>query len=187
VTLDLYEVAYLCGGPERVALSAVVTMRRDGRIKISPARHRVQATTDDQASHPVERAVLDAAPWPGMGLGSVLDEVAGSAAVRSTGDQLCRRGLLGKHSHLTRAGRKLRDELEGEVPNGLRIAVLGPGDVDDELRKALKEPRRATRPQPGSETTGRQETPCRRRDPARHRHRWVPRNPRALVSQPTIV
>jgi hypothetical protein len=84
--------------------------------------------------------VLAAAPWPGMGLGSVLDEVAGSLAVRSTGDQLRRRGLLGRHSHLTRAGRKLRDELEGNVPDGLRIAVLGPSDVDDKLRKALQEP-----------------------------------------------
>jgi hypothetical protein len=114
-------------------------MQRDGRIKISPARHRVQAT-HDQASHPVERAVLDATPWPGMTLGSVLDEVAGSAAVRLTGDQLRSRGLLGKHSHLTRAGRKLREELEGDVPDGLRVAVLGPSDVDDNLRKALKEP-----------------------------------------------
>jgi hypothetical protein len=139
VTLDLYEVAYLCGGPERVALTAVVTMGRDGRIKISPARHRVQVARD-QASHPVERAALDAAPWPGTGLRSVLDEVAGSAAVRSTGAQLRRRALLGKHSHLTRAGRKLRDELEDEVPEGLRIAVLGPSEVGEELRKALKEP-----------------------------------------------
>jgi hypothetical protein len=114
-------------------------MGRDGRIKISPARHRVQVTRD-QASHPVERAVLDAAPWPGTGLRSVLDDVAGSAAVRSTGDQLRRRALLGKHSHLTPPGRKLRAELEGEVPEGLRTAVLGPGDVDDELRRALKEP-----------------------------------------------
>ena len=84
--------------------------------------------------------MLDAAPWPGARLRSVLDEVAGSAAVCSTGDQLRRRALLGRHSHLTRAGRKLRDELEGEVPEGLRVAVLGPGDVDDELRKALMEP-----------------------------------------------
>jgi len=84
--------------------------------------------------------VLDAAPWPGMGLGSVLGEVAGSAAVRSTGDQLRRHALLGKHSHLTRAGRKLRGEFDGAIPEGLRIAVLGPSGVDDELRKALKEP-----------------------------------------------
>jgi hypothetical protein len=114
-------------------------MERDGRIKISPARHRVQVA-HAHASHPVEIAVLDAAPWPGTGLRSVLDEVAGSSAVRSTGDQLRRRALLGKHSHLTPAGRKLREELDCEVPEGLRIAVLGPGDVDEELRNAHKEP-----------------------------------------------
>jgi hypothetical protein len=135
----LYEVAYLCGGPERVALTAVVTMGRDGRIKISPARHRVQVARD-QASHPVERAVLDAAPWPGTRLRSVLDEAANSAAVRSAGDQLRRRALLGKHSHLTWAGHKLRGELEGEVPEDLRIAVMGPGDVDDELPGASRNP-----------------------------------------------
>lgn len=88
----------------------------------------------------MERAVLDAAPWPGMGLRSVLDEVASSAAVRSTGDELRRRALLGRHSHLTRAGRKLRHELEAEAPEGLRVAVLGPSEIDDELRKALQEP-----------------------------------------------
>ena len=45
--LDVYEIAYLCGGPERVALTAVAAMARDGRIKISRSRHRVQvaATT----------------------------------------------------------------------------------------------------------------------------------------------
>ena len=63
--LDLYEVAYLCGGPGRAALTAVVTLRQDGRIKISPARHRITITRDE-ASHPVERAVLDAAAWPGL-------------------------------------------------------------------------------------------------------------------------
>lgn len=162
--MDLYEAAYLCGGPERVALTAVVTLRRDGQIKISPARHRVQVT-HDQASHPVERAVLDAAPWPGMGLGSVLAEVAVSAAVRSTGDQLRRRALLGKHSHLTRAGRQLRDELEGEVPEGLRIAVLGASEVDDELRKALTKP---------DLPPGRSLVPRQRDDKKRHAHGQAP-------------
>lgn len=143
--LDLYEVAYLCGGPGRVALTAVVTMRQDRRIKISPARHRIEVTRDE-ASHPVERAVLDAAPWPGMGLRFVLDEVAGSAAVRSAGDELRRRGLLGKHSHLTSAGRKMRDELQDKIPEGLRVAVLGTSGVDSELRKVLDAPD----PPPGS-------------------------------------
>ena len=144
-TLRLYEAAYLCGGPRRVALTAVVTMHRDGRIKISPARHRI-VIIRDEASDPVECAVLDAAPWPGKGLGAVLDEVAGSSAVDSAGDELRRRGLLGKHSHLTAAGRELRDEFQDEVPEGLRVAVLGTGGVDSELRKVLDAPD----PPPGS-------------------------------------
>ena len=137
--LSLYEVAYLCGGPERVALTAVVTMCQDGRVKISPARHRI-VVTRDEASHPVERAVLDGAPWPGMGLSFVLDEVAGSEAVHSAGDELRRCGLLGKHSHLTAAGRELRDEFQDKVPEGLRIAVLGTSGVDSALRKVLDAP-----------------------------------------------
>jgi hypothetical protein len=143
--VNLYEVAYLCGGPGRVALTAVVTMCQDRRVKISPARHRI-VVIRDEASHPVERALLDAAPWPGMGLGVVLHEVAGSAAVHTAGEELRRRGLLGKHSHLTAAGRELRDQLEDKVPEGLRIAVLGASGVDSDLRKVLDAPD----PPPGS-------------------------------------
>jgi len=161
--LRLYEAAYLCGGPRRVALTAVVTMHQDGRIKISPARHRV-VVTRDEANQPVERAVLDAAPWPGMGLGYVLDEVAGSAAVDLVGDELRRRGLLGKHSHLTAAGRELRDELQEKVPEGLRIAVLGTSGVDSELRKVLNAPD----PPPGSTLIP------KRRDKGEHAHDGIP-------------
>jgi hypothetical protein len=120
-------------------------MHQDGRIKISPARHRV-VVIRDEASDPVERAVLDAAPWPGTGLGLVLGEVASSAAVGSAGDELRRRGLHGRHSHLTAAGRELRDELQGNVPEGLRVAVAGASGVDSGLRKVLEAPD----PPPGS-------------------------------------
>ena len=161
--LSLYEVAYLCGGPGRVALTAVVTMHQDGRVKISPARHRV-VITRDEASHPVERAVLDAAPWPGMGLRFVLDEVADSAAVHSAEDQLRRRGLLGKHSHLTATGRGLRDELRDEIPEGLRIAVLGTSGVDSALRKVLDAPD----PPPGSTLIP------KRRDKGKHAYGETP-------------
>jgi hypothetical protein len=161
--LGLYEVAYLCGGPRRVALTAVVTMRQDGRIKISPARHRIQVTRDE-ANHPVERAVLDAVAWPGMRLRLVLDEVAGSAAVRSAGDELRRRVLLGKHSHLTSPGRKLRDELREKVPDGLRTAVLGTSGVDSELQKVLDAPD----PPPGSTLIP------KRRDKREHAHDEAP-------------
>lgn len=112
------EVAYLCGGPRRVALAAVVTKSQDGRVKISPTRHRIEVIRG-QASHPVERAA---------------------------GDELRRRGLLGRHSHLTSAGRKLRDELREPVPEGLRAAVLGTCGVGSELRKVPDAPD----PPPGS-------------------------------------
>lgn len=163
--LSLYEVAYLCGGPRRVALTALVTMHQDGRIKISPARHRV-VVIHDEASHPVERAVLDVAAWPGMGLRFVLDEVAGSAAAHSAEDELRRRRLLGKHSHLTTTGRELRDELQDKVPEGLRIAVLGTSGVDSGLRKVLDAPD----PPPGSTLIP------KRRDKGEHAYGEIPAN-----------
>lgn len=43
--LDAYEIAYLCGGPARVALTAVAAMARDGRIRISRTRHWVQVVS----------------------------------------------------------------------------------------------------------------------------------------------
>jgi hypothetical protein len=118
----------------------------------------------DEASDPVERAVLDAAPWPGTGLGLVLDEVAGSAAVDSAGDELRRRGLHGKHSHLTAAGRELRDELQEKVPEGLRIAVAGTSGVDSGLRKVLEAPD----PPPGSTLVP------KRRDKGEHAYEGTP-------------
>ena len=59
--LDVYEIAYLCGGAERVALAAVVAMQQDGRITISRSRHRVQVARR-RATQPVERAVGDVPP-----------------------------------------------------------------------------------------------------------------------------
>ena len=69
--LDVYEIAYLCGGVQRVALAAVAAMQQDGRIKISRTRHRVQVV-HRRAGQPVERAVLEAVPGSGKALGPAL-------------------------------------------------------------------------------------------------------------------
>jgi hypothetical protein len=130
--LDVYQVAYLCGGPQRVALAAVAAMAQDGRIKVSRARHRVQAV-HRRAGQPVERAVLDAVPASGKVLGPLIEEVAGSAAVQELIGGLRRAGLVGHqslvgHSHLSAAGRAARKELEesgAEAPGERRVAVLG--------------------------------------------------------------
>jgi hypothetical protein len=136
--LNVYEIAYLCGGAERVALAAVAAMQQDGRIAISRTRHRVQVARR-RASQPVERAVLDAVPDVGKVLGQLLHDVAHSAAVQELIDGLRRDGLVGHHSlaghpHLSAAGRKARTELENsdvKVPGERRVAVLGTSGIAD--------------------------------------------------------
>jgi hypothetical protein len=146
--LDIYEIAYLCGGAERVALAAVVAMQQDGRITISRTRHRVHVARC-RASQPVERAVLDAVPDAGKVLGQLLRDVAHSAAVLELTDGLRRDGLAGQHSlaghpHLSAAGRKARTELEDpgvKVPRERRVAVFGTrGITDAALRGVFETP-----------------------------------------------
>ena len=81
--LDVYEIAYLCGGAERVALAAVIAMQQDGRITISRTRHRVKVARR-RTSRPVERAVLDAAPDAGKVLGQLLHRVGCWPATATT-------------------------------------------------------------------------------------------------------
>lgn len=134
--LDVYESAFLCGGPQRVALVAVAAMAQDGRIKISRARHRVQVVHRRAGPLP-ERAVLDAVPASGTVLGPLLEEVAHSAAVHELTEGLRNSGLVGRHSlvghaHLSAAGRTARKELEdsaAEVSGERRVAVLGAAGI----------------------------------------------------------
>ena len=146
--LDVYEVAYLCGGAERVALAAVIAMQQDGRITISRTRHRVKVARR-RASQPVERAVLDAVPDAGKVLGQLLHDVAHSAALQELIDVLRQDGLAGQHSlaghpHLSAAGRRARTELEDSgmtVPRERRVAVLGTSGIADAgLRDILETP-----------------------------------------------
>lgn len=56
--LDVYDVAYLTGGPDRMVDTAVVALVRGGRVRVhSPGQ---LATRDLSRRHPVEAAVLDA-------------------------------------------------------------------------------------------------------------------------------
>lgn len=146
--LDVYEIAYLCGGAERVALAAVVAMQQDGRITISRTRHRVQVARR-RASQPIERAVLNAVPEAGKVLGQLLHDVAYSAAVQELTDELRQEGLMGHHSltghpHLSAAGRKARAELQDsgvKVSRERRVAVLGASSIADEgLRDIFEAP-----------------------------------------------
>jgi hypothetical protein len=182
--LDVYEVAFVCGGPQRVALAAVAAMAQDGRIKISRTRHRVQVVRR-RAGPPPERAVLDAVPASGKVLGPLLEEVAHSAAVHELTEGLRNSGLVGHHSlaahaHLSAAGRAARKVLEEsapEVSGERRVAVLGTAGITSAgLRGIFETPD----PPPGSELI-----PEARKHAAPHAYDDIPSDP-PLPMQPGI-
>ena len=78
---DVYEVALLCGGAQRVALAAIAVMPQAGRIAISRTPHRVQVVHCGDGQ-PAGRAVLDAVPDSGTVLGPVFQDIARPAAVQ---------------------------------------------------------------------------------------------------------
>jgi hypothetical protein len=171
--LDVYEVAFVCGGPQRVALAAVAAMAQDGRIKISRTRHRVQVV-QRRAGPPPEGAVLDAVPASGKVLGPLLEQVARSVAVRELAEGLRNSGLVGHHSlaghsRLSAAGRTARKALEGcaaEVSGERRVAVLGTAGIASAgLRGVFETPD----PPPGGKLI-----PKARKSAARHGYVDIP-------------
>jgi hypothetical protein len=147
--LDVYQVAYLCGGPERPAMVVLVALCEDRQIKISSVRHRVD-TVRRAPRDPVEVAALDAIPRHGRVLGPAVQIIARSAAVEEIGRTLRAERLLPDspisalwqwRRALTR--RRIRHRLtHDDTLNGLRrVAVLGPrGITDHELRTIFQTP-----------------------------------------------
>jgi hypothetical protein len=143
--LDLYETAYVCGGAERVAVVVLVALQQDGRIQISPGRHRVSVLVR-HAEDPIAAAALDAIPDAGKVLGAVLQDIAGSAAVTDLIETLKVKALAARHripgaSHLSGRGRRLRRQLMAQTPNEQRVAVLGTAQIlDAKLRRVFETP-----------------------------------------------
>ncbi|MDQ0987753.1 TIGR04222 domain-containing membrane protein [Streptomyces sp. V2I9] len=90
---DLYEGAFLNGGPARVVDTALTALHADGRVLIGgPGIISVQRP---QANDPVERAVLqELATAPSGALHLVREAVMRHPAVQEIGDGLAQRGLL---------------------------------------------------------------------------------------------
>lgn len=148
--LNAHQIAYLCGGPARVALVAAVGLHEDGHIAIARARRRVTVRHRDQRD-PVRAAVVGSIPETGRTLGSVLAEVTGSDAVADVGRTLRDRGLLpgsalaALWSSRVRAARKLCRRLTAEPPaepgDPRRVAILGAAAIGDPaLRKVFQTP-----------------------------------------------
>ncbi|MFH8437284.1 TIGR04222 domain-containing membrane protein [Streptomyces sp. NPDC018007] len=90
---DLYEAAFLNGGPGRVVDTALTALHTDGRVLIGgPGVVSVQRP---QANDPVERAVLhEVAVAPSGALHLLREAVMRHPAVQEIGDGLAQRGLL---------------------------------------------------------------------------------------------
>lgn len=132
IDLDLYETAYLCGGPRRVAMVALVALCEDGRLEIDPARHRVGVVRRD-SDDAVEAAVLAAIPEEGRHLGYAVATVARSEAVDAIGRALRARGLLTRRNATSLRGRSVHRGLtaaEGTGGTLRRVAIDGTKGID---------------------------------------------------------
>jgi hypothetical protein len=91
--LDLYEVAYLAGGPERAVDAALVALVQTGRIRVhSPGRF---ATVGLSRRHPVEAAVLDAIGQAGhRSIDTILWRLGDDERLLDVEARLRRAGLL---------------------------------------------------------------------------------------------
>jgi hypothetical protein len=151
---DLYEVAYLAGGPRRAVEAAVVALIEDGRLGVTPATAELHVV-DPHRRHPVEAAVLDAAgPRARRSIDGIAWRVRTDARLAALADGLQQAGLVsrrgGVHATaerawtalgLTRAGRRELRRLRSAPAvvgraEALAVALDGPRAWSDAERRA---------------------------------------------------
>jgi hypothetical protein len=151
--LDVYEIAFLAGGPLRVVDTAVVALVRNHRLRVH-ATGRL-ATAQLTRRHPVEAAVLDAVgPTGHRSVDTISWRLHDDPRLNSVGERLQEAGLLSSsHAVLrltgdrrslvpTRAGRHVLGTLDALTgPEELRVALGGrEAMVDSRLRAEIFEP-----------------------------------------------
>src|SRR4051812_19020284 len=155
--LDVYDIAYLAGGPARVVDTALVALVQTGRVRVhSPGQFAVVGLN---RRHPVEGAVLDAIGTSGhRSIDTVLWRIADDERLMHVEDRLRQKGLLrrgrwvGRHAPdrrlfvRTAAGRRVLQRLIAEHrvddagSDAISVALSGPAGVPDvELRAAVFE------------------------------------------------
>ena len=158
---DLYEVAYLAGGPRRAVEAAVVALIEDGRLRVTRATAELHVV-DPRRRHPVEAAVLDAAgPRARRSIDGIAWRVRTDARLAALADGLRQAGLVTRRGGvdatadrfwtavgLTRAGRGALRRLRSDPSvvgrsEAHAVALGGPGAwADAELRAAVFTPPR---------------------------------------------
>jgi hypothetical protein len=91
-TLDVYDIAFLAGGPARLLDTAVVALVEAGRVRVGPTG--LLYATQLHRSSPVEAAVLDCIGTRGRSVHTVRWRVADDARMAAVADRLQREGLV---------------------------------------------------------------------------------------------
>jgi hypothetical protein len=93
--LDVYDIAFLAGGPNRAVETAIVALVRSGRVRVhSPGQ---LATVDLSRRHPVEAAVLDAVgPTGHRSVDTICWRLVEDDRLLGVGRRLHKAGLLGR-------------------------------------------------------------------------------------------
>ncbi|WP_281261576.1 TIGR04222 domain-containing membrane protein [Geodermatophilus tzadiensis] len=128
---DVYDVACLAGGTQRVVDTALVALVVTGRVRaVAPGELQV---ADARRRHPVEAAVLDAVGTRGRrSVETVRWRALGDDRVTGVARRLRHEGLLGRLVGPTAAGRRLLREARAGVADPVRrVAVDGLRRLDD--------------------------------------------------------
>jgi hypothetical protein len=119
--LDLYDIAYLAGGPQRVVDTALVALVEAGRVRVHAPGELAAAVPDRR--HPVEAALLDAVGTQGhRSVDTIRWRLAGDERLTDIGRALATAGLLRRSIRgreprsLTKAGREALRRLAAQPP-----------------------------------------------------------------------
>lgn len=135
-TLDVYDIAYIAGGPWRVAETALLSLRERGLVTVRGIRVRAGALP---GGHAVEEALLLLCPRSKQ-VTSVLTQVAAGAEVAGIGARLRAAGLVGRlRRRPTAAGRACLADARcaGACPSYVFDGWAGVEDRS--LRRTLRE------------------------------------------------
>src|SRR5688572_14304004 len=143
--LDLYALAYLAGGPQRVVDAALVALVESGRVRVHAPGELAVAVPDRR--HPVEAAVLDAIGARGHPtVDTIRSRLTDDKRLTGLGTALAAEGLLRRRTIRgrgawcpTRAGREVLRRLEAQPPvdrtldggSALQVALRGRAAMPD--------------------------------------------------------
>ena len=117
--LDVYDIAFLAGGAERVVDAALVALVESGHVRVYAPGELV--VVEPSRTHPVEAAVMDAVGAEGhRSIDTIRSRLADDARIGALGRSLCSAGLLRRR---LRFGHRASDDRDWSLTASGREAL----------------------------------------------------------------